>query len=216
MKPTLLLIALLGLSNAALAATPAIAPAMGEELTEALAIAGDPVKGKIAYEICRGCHKPDASGKAEAGYPTLAGQHATVLIKQLTDVRSGSRQSPKMHPFVAKDVVSTEEIAHIAAYLASLPSPDGNGKGDGKQLARGKQLYNKDCASCHGKKGEGNPAKFIPRVAKQHYSYLARENKAIQTMTCNRRDANPNMVKVIKNYTYKDLAAVSDYISRLE
>jgi cytochrome c553 len=125
------------------------------------------------------------------------------------------RQNPKMHPFIAKDVVSTEDIAHIATYLAGLPIPAGNGKGDGKQLVRGKALYAKDCATCHGANGEGNADKFVPRVAGQHYSYLLRENKAIQSAAGNRRDADPGMVKVIKAYPYKDIAAVSDYVSRL-
>lgn len=210
MKPTLLTLALFGLISAS-------QPALSEptELSAALAIKGDPDKGKIAYEVCRGCHRADGSGRAEAEYPQLAGQHATVLIKQMADVRSGLRLNPKMHPFVAKDVVSTEDIAHIAAYLAGLPVVAGNGKGDGKQLVRAKALYAKDCAGCHGGNGEGNGEKFVPRVAGQHYSYLVRENKAIQAMTGNRRDADPNMVKAIKGYSYKDIAAVSDYMSRL-
>lgn len=208
MKPTLIALAL--------ATLPALAQAADNtELTAALAIQGDPARGKIAYEICRGCHKADGAGRADAEYPRLAGQHASVLIKQMTDVRAGRRQNQKMHPFIAKDVVSTEEIAHIAAYLTALTAPADNGKGDGRQLARGKMLYDKDCASCHGTAGEGRAADFVPRVAGQHYSYLLRENKAIQAMAGNRRDANPDMVKVIKSYPYKDIAAVSDYMSRL-
>lgn len=207
MKFALLSLALLGLPSAAMA---------GEtELASLLKIQGDPDKGKIAYEICRGCHKADGAGRADAEYPQLAGQHASVLIKQMADTRSGMRHNPKMHPFIAQDVVNTEEVAHIAAYLASLPIPAGNGKGDGLHLERGKQLYVQDCAGCHGAKGEGNAGKFIPRVAGQHYSYLLRENKAIQSTSGSRRDANPDMVKVIRGYAYKDIAAVSDYISRL-
>lgn len=210
MKPTLLTLALFGLMAASL-------PVRSEnvELSAALAIKADPERGKIAYEICRGCHKADGSGRADAEYPQLAGQHATVLVKQMTDVRSGRRQNPKMHPFIAKDVVSTEDIAHIAAYLAGLPASAGNGTGDGRQLARGKLLYDKDCAVCHGDKGEGSAEKFVPRVAGQHYGYLLRENKAIQALAGNRRDADPAMVKAIRGYPYKDIAAVSDYMSRL-
>lgn len=190
-------------------------PAPNAELSAAMAIKGDPALGKTAYEICRGCHKADGAGRADAEYPSLSGQHASVLIKQMTDVRSGKRVNLKMHPFIAKDVVSTEEIAHIAAYLASLPATPGNGKGDGKRLAHGKALYEKDCASCHGAKGEGAADKFIPRIAGQHYSYLLRENRAIQSVTGKRRDADPAMVKALKGYSYKDITAVSDYLSRL-
>jgi cytochrome c553 len=178
-----------------------------------LAVKGDPLKGKEAYVICRGCHRADASGKAEAGYPQLAGQHPSVIIKQMVDVRAGRRDSPKMHPFITGDVVPEQEIAHIAAYLFSLPVPATNGKGEGRLLELGKHLYNRDCAECHGKHGEGDGAKFYPRVAGQHYAYLFRESK--ESRDKGRRNSNADMVRVIKHYTDDDLRAVSDYMSRL-
>jgi cytochrome c553 len=214
MKPTLAHLALLTLAGLAPLTGPALADSSREQAA-ALAVKGDPGKGRVAYTVCRGCHRADGSGRADAEYPQLAGQHASVLIKQMADVRSGLRLNPKMHPFVGSDVVSTDEIAHIAAYLASLPVPAGNGKGDGRDLERGKALYQKDCAGCHGGHGEGNGEKFIPRVGGQHYGYLVRESKAIQALAGNRRDADPEMVKAIVDYSYKDIAAVSDYMSRL-
>lgn len=183
------------------------------ELGRLLAIKGDPVKGKVAYEVCRGCHKADASGRDQADYPQLAGQHATVLIKQMVDVRAGRRDNPRMHPFIENDVVASDEIAHIAAYLRGLPIPTGNGKGDGKRLELGKHLYDRDCASCHGKSGEGVGEKFYPMVAGQHYTYLYRET--LESRDKGRRNSNPEMVKVLKHYVDSDIAAVSDYMSRL-
>jgi cytochrome c553 len=184
-----------------------------EEQMIALAHQGDPANGKVAYEICRGCHQADASGRGDAIYPQLAGQHASVLIKQMVDVRAGRRDNPKMHPFVADWVVSPEEVADIAAYLSQLPIPDTNLKGDGSGLARGQALYELDCASCHGEQGEGNAEEFYPRVASQHYSYLDHESRLIRDG--GRRNANPEMVKAIKGYSDADIAAVSDFMSRL-
>ncbi len=184
-----------------------------EEQMLALAHDGDPQLGEEGYEVCRGCHQPDASGRADALYPQLAGQHATVLIKQMVDVRAGRRDNPKMHPFVAEWVVSPEEVADIAAYLSQLPIPPDNLKGDGSALARGQALYDTDCATCHGEQGEGNAAEFYPRVAHQHVSYLDRESRLIRDG--GRRNANPEMVKAIKGYSDADIAAVSDYMSRL-
>ncbi|HNQ04337.1 MAG TPA: c-type cytochrome [Thiobacillaceae bacterium] len=178
-----------------------------------LAKEGDPAKGKETYGLCRGCHRADASGKAEAGYPQLAGQHATVIMKQMLDVRSGRRDSPRMHPFISDEVVPEEAIAHIAAYLRSLPVPDTNGKGNGRMLALGRQLYQRDCAGCHGKYGEGDGDKFYPRVAGQHEAYLLRESR--ESRDQGRRNANPGMVRILKGYTDEDLEAVSDYMSRL-
>jgi cytochrome c553 len=184
-----------------------------DEQMIALAHDADPQLGEEAYEVCRGCHQADGSGRGDALYPQLAGQHATVLIKQMVDVRAGRRDNPKMHPFVAEWVVSPQEVADIAAYLSQLPIPPGNLKGDGSALARGKILYDNDCATCHGAQGEGNAAEFYPRVAHQHFGYLDRESRLIRDG--GRRNANPEMVKAIKGYSDIDIAAVSDYMSRL-
>jgi len=184
------------------------------EMAAILASRGDPAKGKVAYKGCLGCHRADAAGKADALYPQLAGQHPSVLIKQVMDVRAGRRDSPKMHPFIEKEAISNDDLANIAAYLHAMPVPASNGKGSGKQLDLGKHLYERDCASCHGKKGEGDGAKFYPRVASQHYKYLLRET--FESRDRSRRNANPDMVKVLKHYVDSDIEAVSDYMSRLK
>ncbi|MCP5278942.1 MAG: c-type cytochrome [Thiobacillus sp.] len=183
------------------------------DMVQLLAARGDPAKGQEAYVICRGCHRADASGKAEAGYPQLAGQHPSVIIKQMLDVRAGRRDSPRMHPFITSEVVPGEDIAHIAAYLYTLPVPASNGKGSGRLLDLGRHLYERDCASCHGKHGEGDGARFYPRVAGQHYAYLLRESR--ESRDKGRRNSHPEMVRLIRHYSDDDLAAVSDYMSRL-
>lgn len=214
MKPILNILVLTAcLAVPALAADAPNAVQPDAEMARILAVKADPAKGEEAYVICRGCHRADASGKAEAGYPQLAGQHPSVIIKQMVDVRAGRRDSPKMHPFITGEVVSGDDIAHIAAYLYSLPVPNTNGKGSGRMLDLGKHLYERDCATCHGKQGEGDGAKFYPRVAGQHYAYLFRESK--ESRDKGRRNSNPDMVRLIKHYTNDDIAAVSDYMSRL-
>jgi cytochrome c553 len=224
MKFTLIPIICLGLTAAARAEVPAPPHSPGieskgyvwnepnKEEARALSHKGDPAKGKLAYEACRGCHKDDASGRPEY-YPQLAGQLTSVLIKQMVDIRAGRRDNPKMHPFIDDWVASADEIADIAAYLNSLPVPQ-NGTGNGKNLERGKAIYAKDCAKCHGDRGEGDAKEFYPRVAGQHYRYLLRESLMIRDFC--RRNANPKMVKVIKRYDDEDLEAVADYMSRLE
>jgi cytochrome c553 len=185
----------------------------GEE-AQLLKMQGNPVRGKIAYQGCQGCHKPDASGRPDGSYPQLAGQHTTVLIKQISDIREGRRDNPKMYPFAGKHVIDTQEVADIAAYLSSLPVPGDNDKGSGNDLVRGKMLYERDCVTCHGEHGEGHAGKFYPATAGQHYRYLVRQIEAIRDG--NRRNANPKMVKTVKDYPASDIGAVADYISRIE
>lgn len=190
------------------------ATAAEPQLKEALAVTGDIAKGKIAYETCRGCHKADASGRPDAGYPQLAGQHASVLIKQMLDTRSGRRENPRMHPFIEADSISVNDIPHVAAYLSSLSAPSNNRKGSGNHLARGQILYAADCVDCHGAKGEGAAGKFYPKVTGQHYPYLYRESIDIRDGF--RHNSNAEMVKVLKPYSDEDIEAISDYMSRLK
>lgn len=194
------------------AAAPVWNEIKGEKLL-ALRLKGDPARGAEAFEICEGCHKRGATGSVSGAYPRLAGQHATVLIEQITDIRSGKRSNPKMKPFAHEQIVSPQEIADIAAYLQALPVPPNLGKGPGTALARGKELYVRDCATCHGDRGEGNGEKFFPMIAGQHYQYLLRETRFIRDGE--RGNANPDMVKVIKPYTNEDLEAVADYMAGL-
>ncbi len=183
------------------------------ELNRALDYKASAKRGKVAYKICKGCHLPNAVGQATTDYPQLAGQHVSVLLKEMMDIRAGRRDNPRMFPFVGDWIVTAEELADISAYIKSLPPPANNGKGDGANLAQGKALYDKDCASCHGNNGEGDAKKFYPMVAHQHYEYLKRETR--ESRDQGRRNANPDMVKVLKGYRDADVAAVSDYMSRL-
>ncbi|WP_242464349.1 c-type cytochrome [Thiococcus pfennigii] len=184
-----------------------------EEKLLALKAEGNAVRGEISFDVCQGCHGFGAPGDVEGYYPRLAGQHATVLIKQMTDVRAGRRDNPTEYPFLTEHVISVQEIADIAAYLAELPVTPDNGKGPGTDLERGELLYRNDCLSCHGPDGLGDAEDFYPRVSGQHYAYLLRESRDIRDGR--RRNANPEMVEVIEGYTDDDVMAVSDYMSRL-
>ncbi|MEY6431783.1 c-type cytochrome [Thioalkalicoccus limnaeus] len=186
---------------------------MRGEMLQALRATGDPIRGEISFDVCAGCHGFGAEGEDDGSYPRLAGQHASVLIKQMTDVRAGRRDNPKMYPFAADHVITTQEVADIAVFLAALPVTPDNGKGPGSDLARGEELYRQDCESCHGAIGQGSGAKFYPRVSGQHYEYLLREARMIRDGE--RRNANPEMVEVIEDYSDADLAIVSDFMSRL-
>ncbi|AFL75360.1 c-type cytochrome [Thiocystis violascens] len=184
----------------------------GEELL-ALRAQGNAEHGEAAFIVCVGCHGSDAPGDEAGFYPRLAGQHASVLIKQLADVREGRRDNPKMYPYANEHVISTQEMADIAVYLHRLPVPEDHGQGTGETLSVGAELYRKDCKSCHGSSGEGSDQKFYPRLNGQHYKYLLRQAYDIRDGV--RRNANPEMVDAIKPYSDAEVDAVTDYISRM-
>lgn len=197
-----------------LALAQELPPADGAAERQAVvALMGDPVRGKVVFTPCEDCHRKDASGRANGVFPRLAGQHASVIIKQVLDIRAGRRHNPSMQPLVAAAVLSDADLVHVATYLQGLPVGSSNGKGSGSDLAWGKQLYERDCVGCHGARGEGEAARFYPAVAAQHYRTLLREMVTIRDGE--RRNSNAEMVKLIQPYSQRDLEAVADHMSRL-
>jgi cytochrome c553 len=202
---------LAGLPASAQPGDPASADA---DVRAALATRGDPARGLTAFEDCAPCHRKDASGRVNGSIPRLTGQHATVIVKQTVDIRSGRRLNAAMKAVIDEPPpLTVQAIADVAAWLQGLPVAAGNGRGPGTALERGKTLYERDCASCHGAGGEGEAATFRPMVAAQHYAYLLRELNLIRSGE--RGNSDPAMVKAIRPYADQDLLAVADYMSRL-
>lgn len=183
------------------------------ELKAGLELKCDAVRGKAAFDDCAGCHRKDASGRANSATPRLSGQHASVIIKQIVDIRSGRRVNEPMKPYVVDPALSLQAIADIATYLQALPVAGSLGKGPGSGVARGKTLFDRDCAACHGAAGEGQGELFHPMVAAQHYSYVLRELGLIRDG--GRGNSNPGMVALVKTYSQADLQAVADCIAQL-
>jgi cytochrome c553 len=190
------------------------APRAGET-AEALGIQGDPVVGARTYETCAVCHGSDGAGRPDGTFPIIAGQHDTVIVKQLVDMREGRRRNPVMEPHVHA-LIDARELADLAAYIGTLPAPanNGKGKGDGLALAEGQRLFARDCTGCHGPSAEGNAERFVPALAGQHYAYLLRQVRAIAGGRP--RDAHPVMAETVAIYRDAELRAVVDYVSRLK
>ncbi|MCU7837103.1 MAG: c-type cytochrome [gamma proteobacterium symbiont of Taylorina sp.] len=184
------------------------------EQEQSLRLAPNLNNGIKVYEVCSACHMPEGWGVPDGTYPQISGQHQNVLIKQLTDIRQLNRDNPSMYPFaLPEEIGGSQAIADVTAYIEKLPMLNENGIGSGKNLELGKKLYHKHCSECHGKNGEGNNEKFYPRIHGQHYNYLVRQFEWIQSGK--RRNANPEMIKQIKNFSQNDTEAVLDYVSRL-
>lgn len=186
---------------------------ISEEGKRALALTGDPVEGARSYQSCVACHLESGAGSADGIFPQLAGQHKTVIVKQLTDIRAGERVNPIMAPF-AEALIDAREIADVAAHIESLPVPGDNGKGSGEAIDLGARLYMRDCATCHGSRGEGDAANFRPVLAGQHYAYLLRQARAIAADR--RGNSDPRMKVLVASYDDAELRAVLDYLSRLD
>jgi cytochrome c553 len=187
------------------------------EKDEALRLKGVAKAGEADFnKYCAACHLPTGRGNLDGSIPQLAGQHPTVLIKQLTDIRSGLRYNPTMYPF-ARELAGPQAVANVAAYVATLCIPLDSGKYQGpdaaKQVADGKALYEKECAQCHQMNGEGNREKLYPVLAGQHYRYLLRQMTDIRDRK--RLNAPPEMLEVIGKYSDTQLVAIAAYQATL-
>ena len=178
----------------------------------------NPQAGQSKSAICAGCHGVQGISM-NPDWPSLAGQHATYLAKQLRDYKGAStRNAVIMTPMVVS--LSPEDILDIADFYASLPLPKGNTP---KQyLARGKALYRQGdltkhitaCIACHGPQGTGNAQAGFPVLAGQQPAYTIQQLLAIKNKT-RLNDLNSIMRDISARMSREDMEAVANYISGL-
>jgi cytochrome c553 len=190
----------------------------GGEREEAMHLKADRENGIEVFEVCAGCHLTEGWGKPDGTFPQLAGQHRSVLIKQLADIRSKNRDNPTMYPFALPESIGgTQSMADVTEYISKLPMNPENGKGKWAkgtpEFDQGAKLFADNCTECHGEKGRGNAEKFYPRIQGQHYNYMVRQFEWIRDGK--RRNANPDMVKQIKGFSDKDMQMVVNFVSRI-
>src|ERR1700728_2045466 len=88
---------------------------------------------------CAQCHAFDGASEGSGAFPRIAGQSTYYLGKQMRDFASGVRTDAVMTP-IGK-ALSTEEVADVAAYYATVASPFLPLKsGDPTLVKRGEQL----------------------------------------------------------------------------
>lgn len=190
----------------------------GGEQEEALSLTPDLENGMDVYEVCAACHLPEGWGMKEGTFPQLAGQHRGVLIKQLSDIRAKNRDNPTMYPFaLPASIGDAQALADVVAYIEKLPMNPDYGKGPWgpgtPEYEKGKQLYKDNCVECHGETGMGDVEKFYPRINGQHYNYMVRQFEWIRDGK--RRNANPDMVKQIAEFSKDDMLQVINYVTHV-
>lgn len=215
MKKTTISLLLLGLSlNATQTYAWVDTPEAVAEIDKAMAVTPDLEKGKELYQSCALCHSPEGWGNPSGHYPQIAGQHKSVIIKQIVDIRTGSRDNPTMYPFAqASYLGGADNIAHVAAYIEKLLMNPNNNQGSGTEVAYGESIYKQDCAECHKETGAGDAKEFYPRLQGQNFHYLVRQLNWIQIGK--RRNADKQMLRKLHKMGAREIHAVADYISHL-
>jgi cytochrome c553 len=172
-------------------------------------------RGAALFDTCAACHGPDGRGTSDGEIPAIAGQHGSVLLKQLTDFRHEQRWNERMQYFTDRHALPTaQELTDVAAYVASLPRfpPTGKGIGDGSSLSAGAKVYFRHCERCHGPLGEGEVFLGVPRLAGQHYGYLLRQLD--ETAMNQRPGMGDDHVRLLRKLSKSERQGVADYLSR--
>ncbi len=178
---------------------------------------GDPAAGKQKAQICAACHGPDGNS-VNPVWPSLAGQSAEYLRKQMQDFREKARNNDQMSPMAAN--LSDTDIADLAAYFSSQTGKVG--ATDPARLEKGARIYRAGntatglpaCMACHGPTGAGNPAAGYPALGGQHADYTVLQLKAFKSED-RANDKDSVMRDIASKMSNADIKAVASYMQGL-
>lgn len=114
--------------------------------------------------------------------------------------------------------LSDHDLESLAAYLADIdlakvhpldvPTPEG------ADVASGEELYESDCKTCHGRKGEGKPRKESPQIAGQYDGYLLRQIGMFKNDK--RVHAGDEDDDTFDDYSDQDILNIVGYVTTLD
>lgn len=196
-------------ANAAAIATTELPAIVANPTLLAFAMA----QGRAAFgDNCAPCHGSNAIGSR--GYPNLrddnwlwGGDLANIHQTIQFGIRNGddrARQGVMMGFGGANALLRREEIVMVANHvraLAGLPTRNG------VDLAKGRELFAANCASCHGDEGRGNQDLGAPNLTQRAaWLYGSDEATIIETITLGRGGVMPGWETRLDAATVKALA----------
>jgi cytochrome c553 len=184
------------------------------ELHAAIRAKPNPDRGAQLFRNCAICHGPSGGGTLDGGVPRIAGQHFSVIVKQLVDYRHDRRWDIRMEHFTDRHLlIDAQAMADVAGYIDHLSIEVPPGVGDGELVAHGAEVYSKECQSCHGRSADGDEKAMIPRIAGQHYEYLMRQ--IYDAVDGRRPNFSAAHVRLLARLERDDIVGLADYLSRL-
>ncbi|OGA40996.1 MAG: cytochrome C [Betaproteobacteria bacterium RIFCSPLOWO2_12_FULL_62_13] len=187
------------------------------------AVKGDPAKARsIVTQVCAACHGADGNSPAPAN-PSLAGQHAEYIFKQLTNFKAQGDKAVERSNAVMVGMVSSlsvQDMSNLAVYFAGQ-KPTLRAARDPELARLGQAIYRGGimakgvaaCASCHLPDGAGVPAQF-PRLAGQYAEYTEAQLKAFRAGE-RTNDPNRMMRAVSAKLSDREIKALAEYIAGL-
>ncbi|KPK12663.1 MAG: hypothetical protein AMJ68_01070 [Acidithiobacillales bacterium SG8_45] len=166
-------------------------------------------KGREAAGFCVLCHG-ETGNSTRPEVPHLAGQNPVYLLDQLERFADGRRDDYIMSP-LAKKLTPDEKLSLVVYYANQQRSSEFVSGTDPALLVRGREIFEKNCVSCHGDDGRG----------KAGYAYIAAlpEKYIAGTLTRfrepNGQRANALMAAAASNLSNEDIDALAAYLSNL-
>lgn len=186
-------------------------------LPAAVMTAQEPESAPTPLALCIGCHAPGEAPAAPT-FPSLSGQQAEYLAKQLRDYKSGRRVSAIMSPPLA--TVNRRDIVALAAFFSGQPPMSAHAPADAALVERGRNIYRDgipasgvaNCAGCHGADGAGSG--LFPRLAGLAAAYIEQQLSDFKSAT--RTNDRARVMRVVSSrLTDDDIKAVAEYIAGL-
>ncbi|MFT4821708.1 MAG: cytochrome c553 [Candidatus Pseudothioglobus sp.] len=175
--------------------------------------------GKELSAVCVACHGTD--GNSAAGvFPSIAGQGQKYLVKQLVNIKDGTRVAMLMAGIL--DNYTNQDMQDVAAYFASQTPKGGTADADlvdlGESIYRG-GIARKSvaaCTACHSPTGQGNGAAAFPMLAGQWPEYTEAQLKLFRSGMRN-NDGDSRMMRLTAmDLSDTEIAAVASYIRGLQ
>ena len=180
--------------------------------------AGNADSGKDKVATCVACHGQD--GNSMVGlWPSLAGQNANYLVRQLQHIKSGKRSIVEIAGLL--DNFSTKDLDDIAAFYASKNNTIGQVEADKVEL--GRKLYYSGslekgipaCTACHSPKGKGNAPAGYPLLSGQQVDYVTKSLKNYRSGERNNDESSQMMMAIAYKLDDVEIDALSSFINGL-
>lgn len=194
---------------------------------------------ELAEEInmtCAPCHGRQGEGKADGTYPRLAGLDPAYLATQIAHFKSKQRINIPMAPYATDRELPENDVRTITAYLASIELPRKLAAGSDRptdalarlnqskaviniplypgDVTRGRRIYDKECAACHGRDGYGDRGRVVPPLSGQHSLYLKRQIESFAKGT--RNHDGPADAAIFTSFTGTEIDDILAYVSTLD
>jgi cytochrome c553 len=180
--------------------------------------AGNVDAGKQKVASCAACHGADGNSMVGV-WPSLAGQNANYLFRQLKHIKSGDRVITEMMGQL--DNMTQQDLEDIAAYYASKNNTIGQVAADKVEL--GKKLYYSGnlskgvpaCAACNSPKGKVNGPAGYPLLSGQQPEYIAKSLRSYRSGERNSDEASQMMMAIAYKLDDKEIDALSSFVHGL-